>query len=501
MAASRKATVPLRRLDKLRTQGLYDYQLETVLRVLDAMDHPPHGFLLAAGTGTGKLRMALAVLLERQPHCPRQLYVTYNMRAAPDIQRDFTEIGGNVEDIILVNEARRNETIPNRNGILVCSYHLLNTRLAQILEWMSGGQVDYHQVNVLLAGLAKGAPHEVAEIAAVFQRINTTLIFDEAHKAKGGRDTKAGENTLRLQEIFPNAGTLFLSATPSTEVGELGYAMRRLGLIGPSMPLSTPAGLAEAMEGVGTPGIERLTQSIAGDGRMDAYQLGAKDVQVIADTVALTDEEKATFDRIGDLLRDIREAMLRRWFQMGENRKKLGTIRSEFVQLCQAITGAYLTGIKIRRIVERIKADIAAGRAPIIAIASTHEAWQQEQIKQGVSPEEVDLSLYPRIMRAINNMWVSTETIPGRYGEPTVERPDPASEATLAQVLRELRIEAALTQSDMAESAATPLATGKRAGSSRNQLRGNQRPNRPTSILQYRRATVRTAQSRTGQSC
>ena len=457
MAASRKATVPLRRLDKLRTQGLYDYQLETVLRVLDAMDHPPHGFLLAAGTGTGKLRMALAVLLERQPHCPRQLYVTYNMRAAPDIQRDFTEIGGNVADIILVNEARRNETIPNRNGILVCSYHLLNTRLAQILEWMSGGQVDYHQVNVLLAGLAKGAPHEVAEIAAVFQRINTTLIFDEAHKAKGGRDTKAGENTLRLQEIFPNAGTLFLSATPSTEVGELGYAMRRLGLIGPSMPLSTPAGLAEAMEGVGTPGIERLTQSIAGDGRMDAYQLGAKDVQVIADTVALTDEEKATFDRIGDLLRDIREAMLRRWFQMGENRKKLGTIRSEFVQLCQAITGAYLTGIKIRRIVERIKADIAAGRAPIIAIASTHEAWQQEQIKQGVSPEEVDLSLYPRIMRAINNMWVSTETIPGRYGEPTVERPDPASEATLAQVLRELRIEAALTQSDMAESAATPL--------------------------------------------
>ncbi|KAK9808500.1 hypothetical protein WJX73_001795 [Symbiochloris irregularis] len=227
-------------LQDIVTQNLISAaQLETIIYANDRFEQrlpsgERAGFFLGDGAGVGKGRQIAALVRDQWELGRRRfLWVSVSSDLRLDAQRDLDDV--NSGHIPLFPQG--NSSVPKgkiskhlKQGVLFITYSLLvsgarswakqaakdpeadesaqgtidrNTRLGQIIEWLSEGQGD------------------------------PVIVFDEAHKAKnllvsskGGGGTQTGLAVMRLQKCLPNACVVYSSATGASEPHNLAYMVR-----------------------------------------------------------------------------------------------------------------------------------------------------------------------------------------------------------------------------------------------------------------------------------
>jgi len=185
------------------------------------------GFFIGDGTGVGKGRELAAIIWENWNRGrKRAVWLTCNTDLLVDAERDLHDVGCKHIAIKSLSSMGYGPIAKElKEGVLLVTYSCLIAhsgtgssrvaRMTQLEAWLSGA-TD--------AGSSQGRRD--------WRDFDGVLAFDEAHKAKGAAHNQpVGKAVVKLQETFPKARVVYLSATGATQVSDMSY-MSRLGLWG-----------------------------------------------------------------------------------------------------------------------------------------------------------------------------------------------------------------------------------------------------------------------------
>lgn len=186
------------------SKKISNIQGETVMFILSKFQEiesgERSGFFLGDGTGCGKGRIISAVIQELLlTHKKKKaVWLSVSQDLENDSKRDLNDIGCHIQTCNLLDKEYP------ESGVMFATYSSIvkPKRLCDLREWL-GDDFD---------GL---------------------IAMDECHKAKqcNGNKSKTASTIIALQDMYPLARVLYVSATGCSQVEHMGY-MTRLGLWG-----------------------------------------------------------------------------------------------------------------------------------------------------------------------------------------------------------------------------------------------------------------------------
>ena len=296
------------------------------------------GFLLGDGTGTGKSRIA-AALIAASSKRPSALWITPSGRLFPAIEQELRAVGMERHPVAVNLRTLRKNT-PIAQGSTVC-----------VATW-SG-----------LAGDSKEPPGDTARLRQVLAWLGAdfkgVIVLDEAHVAGVDPRSRIAAAAARLHAELPRACFLYASATIAEQPASLGAA-ERLGLWGAiDSPWRTRAELAAEL-GQGNDALAAAcARWLKATGAMVARDLSLDGVEIEHLEVKLEAGDRVLFDSYADAAAGVRVGP-------GGRAAWEGARHRAFL----ALTAAF----KARAVAQAARADSAAGRSAVIQLVHTEEA-------------------------------------------------------------------------------------------------------------------------------
>ena len=291
------------------------------------------GFLLADGTGTGKTRIAMALIAAAGR--PKALWVTPSTRLVEPVTREAQAVGVEREHVFSAGDTAFGARIARTRGIAIAT-------------WAS------------LSGEAPDPPGEGARLDAAVAWLGAgfdgVIVLDEAHLAGTDPRSRAAALTARLHRALPDARILYASATIARTAGALG-ACERLGLWGcEGAPWPDRGALAAAAR---SPALAAAcTRWLKRRGALCARDLSLAGIRIAPLEVALDDESRALYDRFAEAAAGARVPP---------------SGRSEWEGARHRAFLALATALKAPAVARAMRADHGAGRASVVQLVHTEE--------------------------------------------------------------------------------------------------------------------------------
>ncbi len=351
------------------------------------------GFMLGDGTGAGKGRQSVGIILDNWLQGRRKaVWISKSDKLIEDAQRDWTALG--MERLLVTPLSRfpQGKPITLTEGVLFATYATLRSdekaekvsRVRQIVDWLGS---DFDGV----------------------------IIFDESHamqNAGGGKSERGdvapsqqGRAGLRLQHALPDARVVYVSATGATTVQNLAYA-QRLGLWGgDDFPFATRAEFVEAIEGGGVAAMEVLARDLRSLGLYTSRSLSYDGVEYELVEHQLTDEQRRIYDAYAgafSIIHNHLDAAMEAANITGSdgtlNRQAKSAARSAFESTKQRFFGHLLTSMKTPTLIRSIERDLDAGHTAVVQIVSTGEALMERRLAEIPTEEwnDVRVDITPR---------------------------------------------------------------------------------------------------------
>ena len=351
------------------------------------------GFFLGDGTGVGKGTSVAAVIAENMA-CGRikAVWVSKNDTLIEDARRDWTSIGGDINDVVALSSYKFGATVRMDRGILFTTYATLRqaarngkkSRLDQVIDWL-------------------GEDFEGA------------MIFDESHEmanaasGKGSRGVRKASQQglagLLLQFRAPGARVMYVSATGATEPANLSYAPR-LGLWGSvQAPFLTREDFLTAANDGGIAFMELAARELKAKGLYLARMISFEGIEIdplrhelTEQDIAIWDAWAAAFHTIHKNLDKALEATNICSAEGTNSGQHKAAAKSAFATTSQRFFNALLCGLKAPTIIRDIEKQIEAGNCCVVQLISTNEASMERRLNE-VSPAEwndLNVDLTPR---------------------------------------------------------------------------------------------------------
>ena len=354
------------------------------------------GWMLGDGTGCGKGRQVVAIILDNMLRGrKRALWLSASANLLEDARRDWAALGGRAEDVIPLGNFRQGADIPHESGILFATYATLRaparegkvSRLEQVVAWLAGGVDEENR-----------------------HGYGGAIVFDESHAmanaagAKGSRGavkpSAQGRAGLRLQRALPGARVLYVSATGATTVTGLAYA-GRLGLWGAGeTPFESREDFVSAMEAGGVAAMEVVARDLKALGLYQARALSYEGIEVDILEHPLTPEQRRIYDAYAGAFKvihaNLHDALEATGIMQGEetlNRNAKSAALSAFEGAKQRFFGHLLTSMKCPSLIRAVESDLETGRSAVIQLVSTGEALMERRIAEIPPAEWDDLSI------------------------------------------------------------------------------------------------------------
>lgn len=296
----------------------------------------------------------------------------------------------------------------------------LPTRVTEILERMDQFSVDpanpgdhwTEQYDDILAEsdairAAEGGttPAAWAENARLFDGV---IVYDESHKmkkSKGRGASSAGIRGTQLARLLPNARVLYMSATGTTEIGNMAY-MERLGIWGRNKPFANAEDFIAEMERGGIASQEVVARDLKAKGLFISRSLDFSDVVVRSLVHELPPEQIQTYNELANVWQEIRLYL----FNYAQSIKDLaedveggvdtgdvvGRVWGQYYSNQQRFFQAMLDALKMQSVIPDMMAQLDAGKKVTIQIVNTYESNQERQElraqRAGIDMGEVELS-------------------------------------------------------------------------------------------------------------
>ena len=239
-------------------------QVQTVAFAIQALLKPPHGFFLGDGTGTGKSRIMAGIALEFHLRFPQGviIYVTRNLILTKNFEEEAERVWSLLSPIQLPNPVRT---------IIKCFSYCKLTRQGNI-----------------------------ADVINCNPSQKMLIMLDEAHCA-GNRKSATFNVISQLQNLTPNALTVYSTATAASNVHQMGY-MVKLGLWGPGTPYASYDQFRYTLQTAGEAAMELTAVNLKARGRYVCRQL-KETTSSTSVGIPLQARQKFIFDRAQHLYR------------------------------------------------------------------------------------------------------------------------------------------------------------------------------------------------------
>lgn len=382
--------------------GISDIQLEAVAMAGAAHEQKlpsgeRRGFLIGDGTGVGKAREALGIIMddfikrgtgERR----KAVFITKNDGLVKDAVGEWTGVGGDPAEMQPLSNVASGAPVNYESGVLTLSYDTLKGEASVVAKSQGNALSRVEQI-----------------IAWVGEDFDGVVVFDEAHLMANSLDTGTGNQTrgasmralagVDLQTRLPNARFVYLSATAATEVRNLAYA-ERLGLWGAGTAFDSKHRFISEIEAGGVAAMEKVAADMKAMGMYVARNLsfddGTPNGRVEFDRImhTLSGDQRRVYDKLSEawlkVLADIDRAL-----DITDNAKGKSRVLSAFWSSNQRFWNDVVTTMMAPTLINNIEKDLAEGRSVVIQLSTTKEAATGRAIagmKEGQTYDEIDAS-------------------------------------------------------------------------------------------------------------
>lgn len=339
------------------------------------------GYLIGDGTGVGKgLQIAAIIMDNRLKGRKKAVWLSERENLHEDAKRDYGDIGGNPDDVLLYGRSpsRQKKLEAAKEGVLFTTYSTLRSKPRQ-------GQAS----NLDLIANWIGD-----------KTFDGVIVFDEAHNIGNSEGRNASEQAKagrELQERFPNARILYVSATAAEDVSKILYA-DRLGLWGEGTAFSDRSDFANTITESGTAAMELVCRDLKASGLLNARSISYDGVRYERLEHKLSANQRKIYDTMSDawqiVIRNMDEALrLTGQNQSGQTR---GRARSALYGAMQSFYSQVLCSLSMPSVISSMHADLDAGRAVVLQIVNTNESAQMRTVaaarETGETLEELDFT-------------------------------------------------------------------------------------------------------------
>ena len=374
--------------DIITSGKLSDAQLENIIYAGQSHEQmlpngTRRGYFIGDGTGVGKGRQISGIILDnfRQGR-QKAVWISRSSNLFQDAIRDWTDLGGEKNDILSFNKVKLGQEIPADSKILFSSYDTLKqekkegSRLDMIQNWLGK---DFDGV----------------------------IVFDEAHtmnkaisqKGARGRTKPAGRALagIKLQEMFPNARVVYASATGATSVDGYAY-LERLGLWGKGTAFNDVNDFISKISDGGLAAMELVARDMKSMGVYMARSISYDDVRY--DTVQhdLTPMQTQIYNTLSKAWQTVFQNIDKALVETGASKNGMARSAawSAFYGAQQRFYNQVITSMSMPTVIQNIRKDLDDGKSVVIQLVNTNQASADRAISEaentGVSLEELDLT-------------------------------------------------------------------------------------------------------------
>jgi len=359
------------------------------------------GYFIGDGTGVGKGREISGIIMDSLNSGKKKaVWVSKNDPLFDDAVRDWTDIGGNSDQIFPIRKIKAGMDIPTRDGILFITY----PTLANNLEANGNGE---------------GVKEKVGKSSRLRQIVNWlgkdfdgVIAFDEAHMManclpmKGKRGNKKpsaqGLAGVEFQKRLPNARIIYVSATGATEVSNLGYATR-LGLWGEGTAFSDVNDFVSQINSSGLAAMELIARDMKALGVYLARNLSYDGVTYGTLVHDLTTEQREIYDTMAQgwqiVLQNIHEALKTTGAISEDGKTKNPNAKKnalgQFWGSQQRFFNQILTSMQMPAVIDDVRKQIKAGNSIVMQLVNTNEAIQNRSLsnmEEDTALEDLDMT-------------------------------------------------------------------------------------------------------------
>lgn len=375
--------------NEIVTKGLLsDAQLENVVYAGQAHsqtlpDGRRKGYFIGDGTGVGKGRQLAGIIMDNwNQGRKRAIWISEKAGLVNDARRDWTDLGGNKDDILDFSKFKLGQEISAENGVMFSTYDTLKTqkdgksRLDDLKRWLGP---DFDGV----------------------------ICFDEAHNManSAGKQGKRGRTKpsakalagIELQRAFPQARVIYASATGATDIGEYAY-LERLGLWGKGTAFNNAEDFISKISAGGLAAMELVARDMKSMGVYMARSISYDDVRYDTLQHELTPMQTEIYNTMSRAWQTVFQHMNEALEVTGAN--KNGQARSAaigmFYTTQQRFYNQIITSMSMPSVIADMRKELDAGRSCILQIVNTNAAQADRAIadaeKNGLSLDDLDLT-------------------------------------------------------------------------------------------------------------
>jgi tRNA G10 N-methylase Trm11 len=391
-----------------------DAQLEVVINAgqahseMVAGGEHRRGYFIGDGTGVGKGREISAILWDNWNQGRKKaVWISKNTPLFNDAKRDIRGVGWDDKVLFDLSKTKLTAEVARDEGIAFLTYDTLKTDKNRISAKKLKNQEEAEiqedkgsRLNQLVKWLGKD--------------FDGVIAFDESHSmrnaipVKGKRGMmKPSEKALaglKLQNEFPNARIVYVSATGATEVSNLAYALR-LGLWGAKTAFASVHDFINQIQGSGVAAMEAVARDLKSMGLYLARSLSYHDVKYDRLEHSLTPQQREIYDELAGawdiVLDNMNQAMQITGITNDEgktlNKGAKSAAMSRFWGTNQRFWNQIITSMQMPSLINAVEQDLKDGHSVVMQLVNTNEAEQNRAIARLEEDESLeDLDMTPR---------------------------------------------------------------------------------------------------------
>lgn len=397
--------------EEVITEGrLSDLQLEAVSYIGQRhgsvyADGSRAAFWLGDGTGLGKGRIIAGTIWDnwRQGRT-RALWVSVNHTLGSDAIRDIEDIGAPMK---VIRQKDRKYTggkpIDDVDGVLFTAYSMASYRINgerkrfnQIVDWLGpdfDGVIAFDESHLLKNALKGDRSGEGVE-------------------KEGG--TQSGRMAAMLEDMYPKARFVYVSATGATVPRNMGY-MTRLGLWGPGRPFPEFIQFLQAMQRGGLGAMEMLSRDLKSIGAYMSRIISYEGVGYETITHELTPMEVDAYNKAADIWQELITEFEAAQENANQPKKGEPGVWSAFYGGQQRFFLQYMMSLKLPDLFAEATKDLALGKTIVINLFNTNEQLSERLVAkaraEGISVEELDFTPKEMIVELIEKYFPLIEYV------------------------------------------------------------------------------------------
>ena len=375
------------------------------------------GFFIGDGTGLGKAREILGIMLDRKAQGePRAVLLSKNALLYKQMIDEYATVSGAtaeeaaayIKPLSSDNPApwgKKTDLDIDHDGVLFITYSSLSLK-----NQMSSDSQHIPKVGQIIRWLTRNGTEEFDGVIAFDESQQVSnLKFKQDKEPNFSDSSKRALSAHYLQQWMRRAKFVYASATGLSDISQVAY-MPRLGLWGEGTAFEDVNDFIGQVGSSGIGAMEMVAQHMKSSGVYMARQISYEDLSYEELTHTLAPAESAAYDNAAKFWGYIYEgvtAAMEALEKVSRNRRAM--ILGKFYSTQRRFFESLLTAQQMPTAIDYIRGKVDAGESAIVQLVNTQGAALERGAAAVAETEEIDAEMVDMTPQEIATQYISSD--------------------------------------------------------------------------------------------